>query len=131
MTDTNNRYSVIRVEGIPPTVNHYVKHTRLGIHYKTTRARSWEQKVALACRGVAPVYGKTFEIEITVMFGKGERGDWDNFGKVVCDPIAKCGMLRNVKTGKPMSDAHIKRGTVHLDRGEKSMTTIEIFGVNS
>jgi hypothetical protein len=40
-------------------------------------------------------------------------------------------MLRNVKTGKPMSDAHIKHGTVILERGDKSMRTIEIVGANS
>lgn len=131
MKEIGGAYSVIKVNGIPPSVNNYVRHTRAGIHYKTPKAKLWETMVALACRRAHPVYGTTFEIEITIMFGKGERGDWDNFGKVVCDPIAKCGMLRNVKTGKPMSDAHIKRGTVILERGEKSMTTIELIGVNA
>lgn len=123
-------YSVIRVDAIPPGVNHYVKHTRSGIHYIDAKAKRFKELLAVSCAGVSPVYGRTFEVEIDVSLGKGERGDVDGFPKLVLDVISRRGMLRNMKTGEPMSDAHVTRLTVTKERGEKSMTTIEIIGVN-
>ena len=124
-------YTVLQIDGVPPGVNHYVKHTRNGIHYVDSSAKEFKALVALACIGKEPVYGHTFEVEITVMLGKGKRGDVDGFPKLVLDAIAQKGMLRNVTTGKPMSDAHVSRLVVQKERGERSMTTVELMGIQA
>lgn len=136
-----NRLSIIRVDAIPPSVNHY-KIPIASVYYENGRpkarivgfrltheAKQFQTLMALACRGVKRVYGKSFEIEIEIVMGPKQRGDWDNFTKVVCDPIADLGMLRSEKKGEPMSDAHIKRGQVVLYRGESPRTTIYLIGV--
>lgn len=137
-----NRLTIIQVYAIPPSVNHYKvpiaslyydngrRKARISGFRRTREAKNFEDLIAIACRGSEPVYGREFEIEIEVTLGPKQRGDWDNFTKVVCDSIAKMGMLRNQKNGKPMSDAHITRGEVVKERGERSMATITLIGVS-
>ncbi|HUX11039.1 MAG TPA: hypothetical protein VMW51_10375 [Terriglobia bacterium] len=124
-------FSIIKVPAIPPGVNNYVRHTRNGIHYITREAQAFKELLAASCVGVDPVHGHEFEVEITVMLGKGERGDVDNFPKLVLDTIGKIGLFRDIKTGKKMSDAHVTRLTVTKERGEESRTVIEIVGVQT
>ena len=124
-----NRYSVVTIDRIPPSVNSYVRHTRRGIHYTDPRAKAFKDYLALQCRSTIPAYGIEFEVEISIMLAKGQKGDVDNFPKLILDTLAKCGMFRNAKTGKPMSDAHVTRLTISKERGEHSRTTIEIIGV--
>jgi Holliday junction resolvase RusA-like endonuclease len=123
-------YAIIKVDGIPPSVNHYVRHSRSGRHYKDGSAKEFSEKLALACSASRPVHGMQFEVHIWISLGKRQKGDIDNFPKVVLDSISRAGMLRNYKTGSLMSDSHVTHLQVTKERGERSMTTVEIIGVN-
>lgn len=125
---TLNNYSRVSVGATPPSVNSYVRHAWGGSRYKSDRTKAFEQLMALALKRCEPVYGKEFEVELSVVFGPGGRGDIDNMLKVPVDCVARAGILRDMK-GKPMSDSHITRLTVTKERGERPMTTIEIIGV--
>jgi len=81
----------------PPTVNHYVKHTRTGRHYKTALAKEWDKVCALFIQA-DEVVGNTHEVEYTVFQGKGSRGDVDNYGKCVIDSLVRSGVLRSDAT---------------------------------
>ena len=97
----------IKVPLIPPSVNHYIKHTRSGRHYKTGEAQAFKDEIALAVKGryVESIY---LSVIISVTLGTGERGDVDNFPKLVLDALADCGVFRNSK-GIIVSDAHVVR----------------------
>jgi crossover junction endodeoxyribonuclease RusA len=123
-----NLYTVIHLDCIPPSVNTYVRHTRNGAHYRTDKAKSFADELALKCTPSSRVYGVAFEVEISITLGPHEKGDIDNFPKVVLDSIARRGMFRNMK-GEPMSDSHVTRLTVSKERGERSHTMIEVIGV--
>lgn len=129
MTATANRYTCIHIDAIPPGVNNYVRHTRHGGHYIDLRAKAFSTAFAIKCAQAQPVYGDEFEVEISVSLGKGQKGDVDNFPKLVLDTIARRGLLRNLKTGCQMSDSHVTTLTVSKFRGEDSRTTVEIVGV--
>lgn len=115
---------------VPPSVNHYIKHTRRGKHYITPEAQAFKDAVALFIRG-GYVTGKRFAVVLWVTFGKGDRGDWDNFGKLPCDGLAAAGAFRDHK-GKILSDAHVRDGRVVIDcdsRPEYGFTEIEVRAI--
>ena len=129
MSAQANTYTSLKVGCIPPSVNHYVKHARNGGHYIDPRAVGFASLLAFECMKAEPVYGDEFEVEIHVSMGKGQKGDVDNFPKLVLDTIARRGLLRHRGTGRQMSDSHITKLTVSKFRGEESQTTVEIIGV--
>lgn len=92
---------------IPPSVNHYVKHTRSGKHYVTAEARAFKQAVAIFASGRS-ISAKEYSLEIRVFFGKGQKGDGDNLFKVPADGLKECGAIH--------SDAAIKRWSIEVDR---------------
>ena len=106
----------ITVPEIPPSVNHYVKHTRAGRHYRTASADRFLTAMSLALgTKVTVVRGREYEIAIAVYLGKGDRRDWDNCPKVVCDSLVRLGVID--------SDAKIKRGSVEVLRDRKNPRT--------
>ncbi len=102
---------------VPPTVNHYVKHTRAGAHYLTREATAFKDAVALFS-GNRAVSGKEFAVTITVYRAHGDRGDIDNYPKCVLDGL---------KGHVFKSDAMVKRLTVILERDPRDPhTQIEV-----
>lgn len=91
----------------PPSVNHYVKHTRTGRHYITAEGKAFKQAVAIFARGES-VTAKRYALEVTVYFGKGQKGDGDNLWKCIGDGLKEAGVIR--------SDAAVKRWVLDLDR---------------
>lgn len=89
----------------PPGVNHYVKHTRSGRHYKTKEALAFEKVGAIACAGMA-ISAKTYSVRVEVYLGYKVKGDIDGFAKQTLDLIANCGVLLDRK-GRRSTDAHI------------------------
>lgn len=79
---------------IPPSVNHYVKHTRNGGHYVTKAALGFKSAVRLFARG-RTVKAKKYEIEFVVYMGYGQRGDPDNFHKVIGDGLKEAGVIHS------------------------------------
>jgi len=125
-----NIYSRIEVPCIPVSVNHYKHRARSGHYFVTSQAKGFKDLLASKCLPDKKVFGCEFEVEIHITLGPRKRIDCDNAPKLILDTISRRGMLRNAKTGKPMSDAHVTRLEVRKERGEHSMTTIEIIGVN-
>ncbi len=78
----------------PPSANHYVKHTRAGRHYLTKEAVAFIDAVCIFA-GRQKMEGKAYQLDIQVFYGKGERGDLDNRGKIVQDALQKAGVIRN------------------------------------
>lgn len=116
---------------VPPSVNHYVKHTRKGKHYQTGEALAFKDAVAIYLRGQF-VEAERFKLTIRITLGHKDRGDWDNFPKLVGDALAAAGAFRKSKgkyKGKLLSDAHVRDGRVILDcdaRPEQGYTEITI-----
>ena len=77
---------------VPPSANHYLKHTRLGHHYLTDEAKTFYEGVWVHC-GRRKVRGKRYEVSAVIYLGKGQRGDTDNFAKVIGDGLEKAGVI--------------------------------------
>lgn len=115
---------------VPPSVNHYVKHTRNGRRYVTDEASAFKDSVAIAASGLY-VRAKRFQVTLVIVLGKGDRGDVDNFPKLVLDGMAGCGIFQDAK-GKRSSDAHVRdlRVIVNADlRPETGYTEVEVEGM--
>lgn len=78
----------------PPTVNHYVRHTRGGRHYITADAKAFLQAMHIFSRGQS-VTAKFYRVRFTVFQGKGSRGDVDNYSKCVLDGLVKAGVIHS------------------------------------
>jgi crossover junction endodeoxyribonuclease RusA len=105
----------------PPSVNHYVRHTRNGRHYVTKEALSYKSAVRLFARGRV-VTAKKYEVEATVFLGYRQRGDGDNFGKCLLDSLKEAGVIH--------SDAAVKKFTVRVERDwESPRTEISVRGM--
>jgi crossover junction endodeoxyribonuclease RusA len=115
----------IKLEGIPPSVNHYVKHTRSGRHYTTGEAQGFKDSIALELRDKFTT-GTRFEVVLTITLGKKEKGDVDNFPKLILDGLAAAGAFRD-KKGKRVSDARVRRLEISVndrDRPDVGLTEI-------
>ena len=106
------------VRGIPPSVNHYVQHTRSGHHYKTREARAFEAAVALGGRDYRDLMIEATEVEIIVWLGPRQRGDVDDFLKTVLDGMVRARIIR--------SDATITRLIAEKHRGVTPQTDIYV-----
>lgn len=80
---------------VPPSVNHYVKHTRRGGHYVTDEAKAFKDTLALFARRGARVVATKYEVRFVVFLGKGKRGDPDNFCKVIGDALKDAGVIHS------------------------------------
>jgi crossover junction endodeoxyribonuclease RusA len=112
---------------VPPSVNHYAKHTRKGRHYQTGEAVAFKAAVAIHARGET-VEGKRFRVTLLVRLAEGQRGDVDNFPKLCLDGLANAGVFRD-KKGKRMSDAHVRDLRVVVDdwtRPKEGCTCFEV-----
>ena len=112
---------------VPPSVNHYVKHTRTGRRYVTGEATAFKQALAAFNHGDF-VQGKAFSVQIDVILGKGDRGDVDNFPKLCLDGLADAGAFRDLK-GKTLSDAYVTKLCVKVDRNTRPAEGQTIIGV--
>lgn len=101
---------IIVIPGIPPNVNHYVKHTRSGRHYITGEATQFKRSIAFLAAGKS-VDSKTYDVRISVTLGYKQRGDVDNFAKVVLDGLVDAGVIE--------SDAFIFKLTITKSRARK------------
>lgn len=77
---------------VPPSVNMYVRHTRTGRHYVTKEAQTFKDAV-FAYSARRKVRADAYEVEVFVYLGKGDRGDADNFWKVILDALVAAGTI--------------------------------------
>lgn len=98
MSDSPTTRSVtITVPLVPPSVNHYKKPRRGGYgYYVTKEAQAFKQAVGVcAGRQRALVGVRRYEVEVHIYLGAGDRGDVDNFGKVVLDGLQESGVIHS------------------------------------
>ncbi len=88
-----NQLTII-VPLVPPSVNHYVKHTRRGRHYLTREGREYKRVLAVFARGQA-LPAKSYELEAVIYLGLGQRGDGDNFWKVIADGLVEAQVIHS------------------------------------
>lgn len=91
---------------VPPTVNHYVCHTRSGEHIITPEAIAFKDAVAIFSAGQS-IEAKAYAVALSIFLGKGGKGDIDNFPKCVLDGL---------KGHVIASDAGVKRLLIELGR---------------
>ena len=116
---------------VPPGVNHYVRHYRNGAHRVTEEALAFKSALAIYAAG-RTVKAKRFAVTILVVKGKKDRGDVDNYPKLVLDGLATAGVFLTPK-GERSSDAHVHKLVVAMDgdlRPERGQTeiTVEALG---
>jgi crossover junction endodeoxyribonuclease RusA len=99
---------------IPPSVNRYVRHTRSGRHYVTDEARAFKSAISLLVRGRV-VAARRYRLEATIYLGKKQRGDGDNFWKVIADGLVEAGAIH--------SDAAVDDWILHKRRDRKNPRT--------
>ena len=90
--DAGEKSIFFTVPFVPPSVNMYVRHTRLGHHYLTEEAKTFYEAVWVHSAR-RKVRGKQYEVTATIYLGKGQKGDTDNFAKVICDGLEKAGVI--------------------------------------
>lgn len=78
--------------GIPPSVNMYVRHTKTGRHYVSADAKNFQTVVGLYSRGKR-IRAEEYGVKIVVYLGYKQKGDVDNFAKVVLDSMVKCEVI--------------------------------------
>lgn len=102
---------------VPPSVNHYCRHTRSGRHYVTKEAEAFQEAVAMSARG-RRVRGDSYQVLAWIYLGKKQRGDIDNFGKCLLDSLVYAGVID--------TDSKVTVFALHKGREEKPRTTVEI-----
>ena len=106
---------------LPPSVNHYKMRTRKGVTFVSGEARAFKQAVAIFAAGRS-VQAANYELEVTVFFGKGNKGDGDNLWKCIADGLKDAGVIH--------SDAAVKRWVMVLDRDwTNPRTEITVRGI--
>jgi Holliday junction resolvase RusA-like endonuclease len=79
----------------PPSVNHYkVPVWNMRRFYVTPEATAYMDAIKLFSRG-QKVEAKEYAFDVTVYFGKGQKGDGDNLWKVIADGLKKAGVIRS------------------------------------
>lgn len=91
---------------VPPSVNSYVRHSR-GRHYVTKEAQAFKEAIGICARG-ANCAAEEYQVEAHIYLGKGDRGDIDNFAKVILDGLVSAFVIK--------SDAAIRRLTLEKSR---------------
>lgn len=79
---------------VPPSVNHYVKHTHSGGHYVTKEAKAFKAAIPI-CAKQRQVRHKAYAIEIYVMLGYAQKLDIDNAAKVILDGLVEGGQIHS------------------------------------
>jgi Endodeoxyribonuclease RusA len=84
--------ATITVPMIPPSVNHYVTHSR-GRHFKTGKATRFLETLKVCSLGQPIVRAPHYSVSSVIWLGKGDRGDVDNFNKLILDGLVLAGVI--------------------------------------
>lgn len=115
--------AAITVPLTPPSVNHYVKHTRSGRHYVTKEAEDFKGMLKTFSRHQR-VRGKAYKCEVWIYLGAGQRGDIDNFAKLCLDALVHAEVI---DTDAKIVNLHLyKRRDIKKPRTEIVVETVEL-----
>lgn len=114
----------ITIPLVPVSVNHYkMRNRKTGRWYVTKEALAFKAAVILLARGLE-VEARQYVLDVTVYLGKGQRGDGDNFWKVIGDGLKDAGVIH--------SDAAVKDWRMKVDRDpENPRTEIRVSAVGA
>jgi Holliday junction resolvase RusA-like endonuclease len=84
----------ITIPLVPPSVNHYKMRTRKGVTFVSAEAKAFKQAVAVFARGMQ-CCAKEYSVIVRIFLGKGQKGDIDNFLKVVLDGLTAAGVIHS------------------------------------
>jgi Holliday junction resolvase RusA-like endonuclease len=83
---------------VPPSVNEYkgLNRSRFGRgkFFVRPAAKAFKEALAIMARGGGQVHEKQCEVEIAIFLGHGDRGDIDNFAKVVLDALVAARVIK-------------------------------------
>jgi crossover junction endodeoxyribonuclease RusA len=79
---------------LPPSVNHYVKHTRDGWHYVTGEAKAFKAAIPICARHRITRH-EWYTVEIYVNLGPKKKLDLDNCTKVILDGLVEGGQIHS------------------------------------
>jgi len=109
---------------VPPSGNHYKKPVRRGDFlgfYLTKEAKAFKEAVWV-CAAHRWVDAKRFQVSVVVYLAKKQRGDFDNFWKLILDGLEDSKVI--------YSDAAVMKGTLEKRRDRANPRTeilIEAF----
>jgi|HubBroStandDraft_2_1064218.scaffolds.fasta_scaffold00006_57 Holliday junction resolvase RusA-like endonuclease len=76
------------VPAVPPSGNAYVRHTKMGRHYVTEEANRFKDLVFhIANSKKLTIRWKHYGVGISIFLGRKQKGDLDNFAKVMLDSL--------------------------------------------
>src|SRR5437870_5080493 len=93
-TERSMNLLILTIPLVPPSVNHYVKHARRGIHYVTKEAKAFKAAVGIIAQGRF-VKAKRYSIAIELHLAKGQRLDADNGNKCILDGLTEAGVIHS------------------------------------
>lgn len=77
---------------VAPSANHYKGVTRNGVWFVKKEAGAFVKAVGILAQGQR-VRGRSYRVYIGVWLAAGQKGDVDNFAKVVLDSLTKSGVI--------------------------------------
>jgi Holliday junction resolvase RusA-like endonuclease len=111
----------IVVYDIPPSVNHYRGFNRkTGVWFVRQQALNFKALVFAAAVQKKPfVSAKEYAVTADIYLPKGQRGDVDNFAKVILDSLQYAGVVENDSRIRTLSitkhqNAHTPRTEIHI-----------------
>ena len=107
----------LEIPGIPPSVNSYVRHSK-GRHYKTDEASRFQRDIAILAAG-KKVEAESYAVLIHVFLGPKQKGDLDNFAKVILDGLVIAGVIH--------SDAAVVRLLLSKSRAARGETLVHVM----
>lgn len=99
---------------IPPSVNHYKMRTRKGVTFVGADALKFKEAVGIFSRGRS-LQADEYMIHISIYLGSKQKGDVDNFCKVVLDGLVDAEVIH--------SDAAVRKLIVEKHRDRENPRT--------
>ncbi|MCQ9124341.1 RusA family crossover junction endodeoxyribonuclease [Rodentibacter caecimuris] len=76
----------------PPSVNHYWKHTRNGIHYVTKQGKAYQSAVGFLAKNIKKFTGKV-SLNVEIYPPDNRKRDIDNIFKALFDSLTYAGVI--------------------------------------
>lgn len=113
------------IPGTPPSGNNYIRHTRQGRHYMTAEATKFQADVALLAGGQS-VSGKRHGVDIQISLAPKQKGDLDNFLKVLIDSLVKAGVLKT-----DAGICHLRAMKKRAETAQESQTEVYVWDLDA